>query len=140
MRKPLDAGNNGRGKTGTAMRYMAATRTSTFAPMSAVGPDQQAARAEKLETAKRDARDEIDELLWLMSDPRGRRWIWRRLGEVGVYRQSLVPGDFAGTAFNEGQRSVGLKLINQITQHCPGRFTEMQKEAKRHERSSSTSK
>ena len=107
--------------------------------MSVVGPDQQAARAEQAEKQKRDVRDEIDELLWLMSDPRGRRWMWRRLSDLGVYRLSYVQGDFATTAFNEGQRNVGLKLINQIMQHCPARFTEMQKEAKSYERRSTSS-
>lgn len=108
--------------------------------MSAVGPDQQAARAEKAERQEREARDAIDELLWLMSDPRGRRFMWRQLSDLGVYRLSYVQGDFATTAFNEGQRNVGLKLLSQVMQHCPARFTEMQKEAKSYERRSNSGK
>jgi hypothetical protein len=104
--------------------------------MSAVGQDQLAAREAKAQAQALDARNEVDELLWLMSDARGRRWMWRRLSELGVYRLTYAPGDFAQTAFQEGQRSVGLKLITQIMQHCPARFTEMQKEASKHERRS----
>ncbi|MGJ7508687.1 endopeptidase [Variovorax sp. GT1P44] len=107
--------------------------------MSAVGPDQQATREEKAKASEREARDAIDELLWLMSDPRGRRFMWRQLSEFGVYRQSYVPGSFDQTAFNEGRRSVALMLTSQVMQHCPGRFTEMQKEAKSHERRNSSS-
>jgi len=102
--------------------------------------DQQAARAEQAEKQKRDARDAIDELLWLMSDPRGRRFIWRQLDGFGVYRLSYVQGDPALTAFNEGRRNEGLKLMSQILQHCPARFTEMQKEAKSYERRTSSGK
>lgn len=106
--------------------------------MSAVGPDQTAEREAKAKARKLDALSEIDELLWLMSDPRGRRFIWRQLDGFGVYRLSYVQGDPAHSAFNEGRRNEGLKLMSQILEHCPARFTEMQKEAKRHERSSTS--
>lgn len=94
----------------------------------------QAQREQKAEDAKRDQQAEIDELLWLMSDKRGRRWMWRRLSECGIYRISYTGGDFAATAFAEGRRTVGLNLIVQLMQHCPDRFNEMQKEAKQNER------
>ena len=113
--------------------------TSTFAAMSAVGPDQSADRAAKAEAIKLDKRNEVDELLWLMSDPRGRRFVWRLLQGFGVYQLSYVPGDPAHSAFNEGRRNEGLKLMSQIMEHCPARFTEMQKEASKNERRSSTS-
>lgn len=105
--------------------------------MSAVGPDQQTARAEQAERQRRDARDAIDELLWLMSDAKGRRFVWRLLQGFGVYQLSYVQGDPTHSAFNEGRRNEGLKLLSQIMQHCPARFTEMSKEAKNHERRSS---
>jgi len=107
--------------------------------MSAVEPDQSAGREAKAQADKLDARNEVDELLWLMSDPRGRRFMWRQLSGFGVYQSSYVPGSFDGTAFNEGRRSMALKLTTQIMQHCPARFTEMQKEASKHDRRSSTS-
>lgn len=103
------------------------------------GHDEQAARAEIAERRKRDERDEIDELLWLMSDAKGRRFVWRQLNRSGIYQLSYVQGSLDATAFNEGRRNEGLRLLSLVMKHCPGRFTEMQKEAKRNERSSSTS-
>lgn len=119
------------------MAYAVQRRAPTFAAMSAVGPDQQAVRADAEKQRKQAIRDEIDELLWLMSDPRGRRFMWRQLSDFGVYQLSYVQGDSTHTAFNEGRRSMALKLTSQIMQHCPSRFTEMSKEAKNHERRSS---
>ncbi|KPV08895.1 hypothetical protein APR50_10515 [Variovorax paradoxus] len=71
-----------------------------------------------------------DDLNWLMSDKRGRRVIHGLLGECGIYRQSYTPGDTHATSFLEGVRSVGLKLMGRISEHCPGRMSEMFKEVK----------
>lgn len=105
--------------------------------MSGPGHDQ-AQRDQKAEEAQREAQAEIDELLWLMHDKRGRRWMWRRLGELRIYDGSFVPGDFSITAFREGVRSVGLAQLATIMKHCPERFNEMQKEAKQNERRSTS--
>jgi hypothetical protein len=105
--------------------------------MSAVGPDVLAEREAKAQAQALDKRNEVDELLWLMSDPRGRHFVWRLLQGFGVYQLSYVQGDPAHSAFNEGRRNEGLKLMSQLLQHCPARFTEMQKEASKHERRSS---
>ena len=107
--------------------------------MSAAGHDEPAARAEIAGRRKRDERDEVDELLWLMSDAKGRRFVWRLLRRAGVYHSTYVQGSFDGTAFNEGKRAWGLDVMTKLLQHCPGHYTEMQKEAKRHERSSTSS-
>lgn len=106
--------------------------------MPGVEPNREQ-RELKADEAKRDRQAEVDELLWLMSDQRGRRFIWRRLGEAGIYSNSYVPGsDFASTAFLEGRRSAGLKLLAFVMEHAPDRFNEMQKEAKRNERRSNS--
>lgn len=105
--------------------------------MSAVGPSQLAEREAKAQAQELEARNEVNELLWLMSDAKGRHFVWRLLQRFGVYQLSYVQGDPAHTAFHEGRRNEGLKLMSQIMQHCPGRFTEMQKEASKHERRSS---
>lgn len=106
--------------------------------MPGVEPNREQ-RELKADEAKRERQAEVDELLWLMSDQRGRRFIWRRLGEAGIYSNSYTPGgDLGTTAFLEGRRSVGLKLLHQITEHAPERFNEMQKEAKRNERRSNS--
>lgn len=106
--------------------------------MSAVEPDE-TERAEKARRAALERQTEIDELLWLMSDKRGRRFVWRLLQRTGIYQLSFVPGDASATAFKEGNRNQGLQLLSQVMQHCPDRFSEMQKEVTKHERSSNSS-
>lgn len=96
-----------------------------------------AQREQKAKEAQREASDAIDELLWLMSDKRGRRFMWRQLSGLGVFSLSFVAGDFSLTAFNEGRRNEGLKLMAEIMEHCPERYNEMQKEAKQYERRNS---
>ena len=97
------------------------------------------AAAEKALKAQLSAQTEIDDLCWLMSDKRGRRFVWRQLAEAGVYRQSFT-GEPLTTSFNEGQRSTGLRLMAAIHQHCPERFSEMQKEARTNERRNANAK
>ena len=97
-------------------------------------------RSEKAAQAQLLAQTEIEDFVWLMSDKRGRRIVWRLLSEAGVFRASYVPGiDAMQTAFAEGGRSQGLKLMAWIAEHCPDRFSEMQKEAQNHVRRSTSS-
>lgn len=89
--------------------------------------------AEKAKQAQLAAQTEIDDLLWLMSDKRGRRWMWRQLEGLGVYHVTFT-GEALSSAFQEGRRSRGLDLVAAITQHCPQRYSEMQRENMKHER------
>jgi len=66
---------------------------------------------------------------WLMTERRGRRVVWRLLGEAGVFRASMAATSEL-TAFNEGRRSTGLALLADISRLCPERFAEMQQEAR----------
>lgn len=74
------------------------------------------------------AETEVADLKLVMSTPEGRRNTWRTLAKCGVHRQSYVP-DSNGTAFNEGQRSVGLWLYENLETHCPEQYLLMQREA-----------
>lgn len=89
-------------------------------------------RAEKAQRAQLERQTEIDDLHWLMGDKRGRRFMWRLLTSSGIYRSSFNVEPLA-MAFAEGQRNTGLKLVDEITRHCAHRFSEMQKEATKHE-------
>lgn len=100
--------------------------------MSVPEPES-AARAEKALKAQLERQTEIDDLLWLMSDKRGRRVMWRLLQRSGIYRTSFT-GEALSMAFKEGERNQGLRLMDQVMQHCPERFSVMQKEAPKHER------
>ncbi|MBU0593355.1 MAG: endopeptidase [Gammaproteobacteria bacterium] len=89
------------------------------------------------ESAREDAEDrvklaqqiEVDDLKWLMSNKRGRRFVFRTLERAGVWRLSFNTNALS-MAFNEGTRNEGLRLMAQITTHCADRYTEMLKESK----------
>ena len=85
------------------------------------------ARTEKATKAQLERQTEIDDLAWLMSDARGRRVMRRLLARSGIYRTSFN-ADPATMAFMEGRRDMGLWLVDEISQHAPKRFIEMQKE------------
>lgn len=81
------------------------------------------------ERARLALRIEVDDLKWLMSDKRGRRFAHRLLERAGVWRSSFNTNALA-MAFAEGQRNEGLRLLAHIQSHCPDRGTEMLKESK----------
>lgn len=77
----------------------------------------------------RDAADlEISDLKWLMSNKRGRRFVFRLLERAGVWRLSFSTNALS-MAFNEGARNEGLRLIAMLSQHCADRYSEMLKES-----------
>lgn len=69
--------------------------------------EQRAAAALRLE------RQEADDTAWLMSGKRGRRIVWRLLDRAGVFRH-VFTGDALGTAFAEGCRNEGLRLLAAV--------------------------
>lgn len=70
---------------------------------------------------------EVEDLVWLMGIKRGRRIVWRQLSHAGVYRSSFTP-DASVTAFNEGQRNIGLRLLAQLMTHCSSDYALMVQE------------
>lgn len=74
-----------------------------------------------------EVKGEIGDLIWLMSNKRGRRIARRLLDQAGVYQQSYT-GEALSMAFNEGRRSRGLKLINMIAANCPEQYALLLKE------------
>ena len=90
---------------------------------------QERAQAEADDRARLALQTEIDDLKWLMSNKRGRRFVARLLERAGVWRLSFNTNALT-MAFNEGTRNEGLRLLAQITAHCPDRYTEMLKESK----------
>lgn len=57
---------------------------------------------------------ELSDLTVVMRSPEGRRVVWQAMAFAGIYRSSF---DNSGsvTAWNEGRRSVGLYLLQQLT-------------------------
>jgi hypothetical protein len=64
----------------------------------------------------------------LMSTNAGRDWVWRMLSACHVFATSWVRGEADSTAYNEGQRSIGLQLMLAITRADPEGYILMQRE------------
>jgi hypothetical protein len=79
------------------------------------------AEADRKARTARELEDEIGDLKWLMSNKRGRRVVWRLLEKAGLYRSSFNNSGSI-TAFNEGQRNVGLRLMALIHTHCAEQY------------------
>lgn len=83
------------------------------------------------EAAQRQQRSvELEDLKWVMSDARGRRFMWRLLSQARVFQASFT-GEALSSAFNEGARSAGLKHLADIHEACPQQYLVMTKEARR---------
>lgn len=64
------------------------------------------------------------DLEWLLDKPHFRRFLLRLFGSTGVLNQSYTGN--ADTHFNEGARSVGLKLLTEINEVDPYTWPRMQ--------------
>lgn len=73
---------------------------------------------------ERELRDVAD----LLATVPGRRFIWRYLGECGVFRTSWEPS--AKIHFNEGMRNIGLMLLADVNEADPDGYLKMLKESK----------
>lgn len=69
---------------------------------------------------------------WLMSTRRGRRIIWRILNDSNVFLLSFTP-DAMQTAFNEGRKAYGLRVLLSVHEWCPEQYPLMTKEANEHD-------
>jgi hypothetical protein len=65
----------------------------------------------------------------LMTTPAGARFIWRLLTISGVFRSSFS-SDPLVMAMNEGQRNIGLRLLSDVMEACPGKYLNMMRSAK----------
>lgn len=66
---------------------------------------------------------------WLMADERGRRVIWGLLTRCGIRRLGYTGEDTHDTAFNAGQRNIGL-IYEVLAMEDVEKFTLMMKENK----------
>ena len=95
-------------------------------PLDLHGQERQREDAERQRKLDRD--QEKADFAWLMSDKRGRRFMWRMLGVTGIYRSSFTGN--SETFFKEGMRNVGLKLITDIHEYAPDAYVQMIEEHK----------
>jgi hypothetical protein len=76
---------------------------------------------------KRERQKEIDDVEKVLKTPEGRRFIWRMLSRTGIYRNSFSLNSNQ-TAFCEGERNIGLWLINEVNEADIAAFAKMQNE------------
>lgn len=91
--------------------------------------DDEKQLAEREQQQKLRIERERDDVIHVMSSAEGRRFIWLLLSNAGVFASSFT-GDNNATNFNEGRRSEGLRLFNDVMKHCPDLYLTMAKEAK----------
>ena len=89
-------------------------------------PQQARAQKQESEAAKRNRAVELDDFRWVMEDKRGRRFMWRLLTKAGVFRTSFTGN--SETFFREGQRNIGLMVMDLIHEACPEKYAVMHKE------------
>lgn len=58
----------------------------------------------------------------------GRKFFWRFLELTHIFEISWVPGSFDSTAFREGERNVGQRMLADIVRVAPEAWLEMMKE------------
>ena len=80
----------------------------------------------KAEVDKLAAKKVVGDLKWLMSDARGRRFMWRLLEQTHLFRTSFT-GD-RRVDFLEGERNIGIKIFSDVQEHCPEQYLAMTKE------------
>lgn len=95
---------------------------SDFEPFDTEAQDQ--AAADRKERDRLELVNELEDFKWLMGSKRGRRIVRRLLNITGVHRTSFHNSGSV-TAFNEGQRNVGLKLMDMINSHCGDEYVKL---------------
>lgn len=75
--------------------------------------------ADRKAADEQERKNEINDFVWLMGNKRGRRIVWRLLTSARIYHSSFEAGSTDATAFNEGRRGEGLKLMALINANCP---------------------
>ena len=80
-------------------------------------PTQQARIGEeRKQLSDESLKQQEEDILWLMSEPQGRRIVYGLLEEAGVFRGSYN-GNPNDTLYNEGQRAVGLRYLAKVMSH-----------------------
>lgn len=89
--------------------------------------EREAQTAERKGEQKRARDGDLADLLYVMTDPAGRRFMHKLLSASGLYRTSF-DADPHKTSFNEGRRNIGLALMADIMVIAPTQYAEMLEE------------
>lgn len=97
-------------------------------PVDLVG--QAARKAEDEHQARIRRLQEKQDFLWLIKMPQFRRFVWRKLEEAGVFNTTFRPGQPDHSAFLEGRRDAGLRVLHELHEWAPEMYEVMVKEQK----------
>jgi hypothetical protein len=84
----------------------------------------------KIEAQRRQKQEEED-IAWVASDARGRRFLWRLLGACHVSASVFSEGRPDRTAYLAGQQDIGHWAQRQLMAANPSLYTKMQDEAQK---------
>jgi len=88
-----------------------------------------ASNPDHVKEAEKEQQDKEQDILFVLGSPRGRRWLHDFIfNQCHVMLPSHVPMDRESTAFNEGARSVGLALDENIRRRSPKLYMKMLEE------------
>lgn len=96
-------------------------------PYDTSDPKQVNTARKKAARVRREQREVVREL---MSTTQGRAWLYQKLEECHIWTPSFVPADPYSTAFKEGERNIGARLLADIMDAAPDQYVAMVKEAK----------
>lgn len=71
--------------------------------------------------------DQDDAMRVVLGNPGGRMFVWDILAQCNVFGASFT-GDPLTTAFNEGRRDIGIRLLRDVLQIDPNALTKMRAE------------
>lgn len=74
------------------------------------------------------AEDQANLLSFMLRHPLGRQYIWERLEEAGIFKTSFAGENSHTTSFNEGQRNMGLRMLNDVMRFDANSLTLMKAE------------
>lgn len=72
---------------------------------------------------------EMNDLRWVLSDPRGRRFIWRLIGWCKVFESIFDPSG-SKAFYNSGRQDIGHRVQLEVCEADQNRYYEMMTEAK----------
>ena len=91
-----------------------------------VADPEQIKKAKQKEASIRD--NEINDFAWLLSDPKGRRILWRIFEFCNINGLSYRGERIHDTNFNEGMKNVANMLLADIMETRPEAYIEMLRE------------
>lgn len=90
--------------------------------------DPKAVELQKIAAGRRKQLDQ-NVVKSLMNTVEGRSWVWRLLESCHIYHSSLDINNPQVTAFNEGERNVGLRVMAMVVGESE-LYMQMMKESK----------